>query len=82
LTPDFCPPDGRIFDTPKYQKGVTDMTEGYDKTAKKVNEEIAKLGEGGTFSHLAEIDKKLGSPKGTSFEYGGYADYFEFMGDD
>jgi hypothetical protein len=58
------------------------MDDGYDSTAKKVNEEIAKLGEGGTFADLAEIDKKLGLPKGTSFEMGGYADYFAFMGDD
>jgi len=25
LTPDFCPIDERIFDTPKNQKGVTSM---------------------------------------------------------
>ena len=58
------------------------MVEGYDATAKKVNEEIAKLGDAGTFADLAGIDKKLGLPKGTSFECGGYADYFAFMGDD
>jgi hypothetical protein len=61
---------------------MTDMTEGYDTTAKKVNEEISKLGDTGTFADLAGIDKKLGLPKGTSFECGGYADYFEFMDDD
>ena len=58
------------------------MNDGYDATAKKVKEEIAKLGDTGTFADLAGIDKKLGLPKGTSFECGGYADYFEFMGDD
>ena len=58
------------------------MVEGYDETAKKVNEEIAKLGDAGTFADLAGIDKKLGLPKGTSWEMGGYADYFAFMGDD
>ena len=58
------------------------MTEGYDTTAKKVNEEISKLGDTGTFADLAGIDKKLGLTKGTSFEMGGYADYFEFMDDD
>ena len=58
------------------------MTEGYDATAKKVNEEIAKLGDAGTFADLAGIDKKLGLPKGTSFEMGGYADYYAFMEDD
>jgi hypothetical protein len=47
------------------------MTEGYDATAKKVNEEIAKLGDTGTFADLAGIDKKLGLPKGTSWEMGG-----------
>ena len=57
------------------------MTEGYDATAKKVNEEIVKLGEGGTFADLAGIDKKLGLPKGTSWEMGGYADYFAFEED-
>jgi len=58
------------------------MTEGYDATAKLVNEEIAKLGDTGTFADLAGIDKKLGLPKGTSFECGGFADYFAFMGED
>jgi len=58
------------------------MTDGYDATAKLVNEEIAKLGDAGTFADLKTIDKKLGLPKGTSFECGGYSDYFEFMGDD
>jgi len=57
------------------------MVEGYDETAKLVNEEIAKLGEGGTFADLAGIDKKLGLPKGTSFEMGGFADYFAFEED-
>ena len=54
---------------------------GYDTTAKKVNEEIAKLGDAGTFADLAGIDKKLGLTKGTSFEMGGYADYFAFEED-
>jgi hypothetical protein len=57
------------------------MVEGYDATAKKVNEEVSKLGDTGTFADLAGIDKKLGLPKGTSFECGGFADYFEFMSD-
>ena len=52
--------------------------EGYDEIAKRVNNAIAKLGDTGTFADLAGIDKKLGLPKGTSFEMGGYADYFEF----
>jgi hypothetical protein len=58
------------------------MVEGYDTTAKLVNEEIAKLGDAGTFADLAGIDKKLGLPKGTSFEMGGFADYFAFEEDD
>mgnify|MGYP006166481189 CR=1 FL=1 len=58
------------------------MPGGYDATAKLVNEEIAKLGDAGTFADLAGIDKKLGLPKGTSWEMGGFADYFAFMGDD
>ena len=57
------------------------MTEGYDATAKKVNEEIAKLGDTGTFADLAGIDKKLRLPRGTSFEMSGYADYFAFEAD-
>ena len=52
------------------------MAENYDATAKKVNEEISRLGDTGTFTDLAGIDKKLGLPKGTSFECGGHADYF------
>lgn len=58
------------------------MVEGYDETAKLVNEEIAKLGDTGTFGDLAGIDKKLDLPKGTSWEMSGMADYFAFMGDD
>ena len=57
------------------------MVEGYDTTAKLVNEEIAKLGDAGTFADLAGIDKKLGLPQGTSWEMGGYADYFAFEED-
>ena len=57
------------------------MADGYDATAKKVNEEISKLGDAGTFADLAGIDKKLGLPKGTSFECGGYADWFAFEED-
>ena len=55
---------------------------GYDEIAKKVNEEIAALGDDGTFADLQEIDKKLGLPKGTSFEMGGFADYFAFEVDE
>ena len=54
----------------------------YGEIAKKVNDEIAKLGDAGTFADLKEIDKKLGLPKGTAFECGGYADYFASMGED
>ena len=57
------------------------MPDGYDVTTKLVNEEIAKLGDAGTFADLAEIDKKLGLPKGTSFEMGGYADFYAFEED-
>ena len=56
--------------------------EGYDEIAKRVNAEIAKLGDTGIFADLTGIDKKLGLPKGTSWEMGGYADYFAFMGED
>jgi hypothetical protein len=57
------------------------MADGYDATAKLVNEEIAKLGDKGTFADLTGIDKKLGLPTGTSFEMGGFADYFAFEED-
>ena len=56
------------------------MTGTYDEIAKRVNEEIAKLGKGGTFADLKTIDDKLGLPRGTSFEMGGYSDYFAFKG--
>ena len=55
---------------------------GYDEIAKKVNEEIAALGDDGTFADLKLIDKKLGLPRGTSFEMGGYSDYFAFEVDE
>ena len=51
---------------------------GYDEIAKKVNDEIAALGDDGTFADLKLIDKKLGLPRGTSFEMGGFSDYFAF----
>lgn len=51
----------------------------YDVTAKLVNDEIAKFGDDGKFSDLKEIDKKLGLPSGSSFEMGGYSDYFASM---
>ena len=52
--------------------------EGYDAISKRVNAEITALGEGATFADLAGIDKKLGLPRGTTFEMGGFADYFAF----
>jgi hypothetical protein len=64
-----------------YHGGSGKMND-YDATAKLVNEEIAKLGDAGTFADLKTIDKKLGLPKGTSWEMGGYADYFASMDDD
>ena len=55
---------------------------GYDEIAKRVNEEIATLGDAGTFADLKLIDQKLGLHRGTSFEMGGYADYFAFEDED
>ena len=55
---------------------------GYDEISKKVNEEIAALGDDGTFSDFKLIDKKLGLPRGSSFEMGGFADYFAFEVDE
>ena len=54
------------------------MTGTYDEISKRVNDEIAKLGKGGTFADLKTIDDKLGLPRGTSWEMGGYSDYFAF----
>ena len=51
---------------------------GYDEIAKKVNDEIAALGDSGTFADLKLIDQRLGLPRGTSFEMGGYADWEAF----
>ena len=52
---------------------------GYEEIAKRVNEEISALGDDGTFAGLKLIDKKLGLPRGTSFEMGGYSDYGVFV---
>ena len=60
------------------KKRVMDMT----LYPKKVNEEIAALRDDGTFANLKNIDKKLGLPRRTSFEMGGFADYFASIGDD
>ena len=64
----------------QYQKD--NPPEGYDAISKRVNDEIAALGDGGTFADLKLIDQKLGLPRGTSFEMGGYSDYFEMEYDD
>ena len=64
----------------QYQKD--NPPEGYDAISKRVNDEIAKLGKGGTFADLKTIDDKLGLPRGTSFEMGGYSDYFAMEYDD
>ena len=54
----------------------------YDEISKRVNEKISKLGKSGTFADLAKIDKKLELPKGTSWEMGGFADYYAFEDED
>jgi hypothetical protein len=64
----------------QYQKD--NPPEGYDEIATRVNQEIAALGDNGTFADLKTIDDKLGLPKGTSFEMGGFADYYAFEDDD
>ena len=56
--------------------------DGYDEISKRVNDEISKLGKGRTFADLAVIDKKLGLPRGTSWEMGGFADYYAFEDED
>ena len=57
------------------------LSGGYDAIAKRVNDEISKLGKSGTFGDLKGIDKKLRLTRGTSFEMGGYVDYFAFEED-
>ena len=59
-----------------------DLIGNYDAIATRVNVEIAALVEDATFVDLTEIDERLGLPKGTAFEMGGFADYFAFMEDD
>ena len=65
-----------------YKKGVTAYRSGDFATALREWKPLAKQGDAGTFADLAGIDKKLGLPKGTSWEMGGFADYFAFMGED
>jgi hypothetical protein len=55
------------------------MPGGYDAMSKRVNKKIAELGDDATFDDLAGIDRKLGLPKGTSFDMGGFGDYFASM---
>ena len=50
-----------------------------DKTG---NAEIAALGDDVTFAELKLIENKLGLPRGTSFEMGGYSDYSAFEMDE
>jgi hypothetical protein len=55
------------------------MNTTYDEISKLVNAEIALLGDSAKFAELKHIDNKLDLPRGTSFDAGGYADYFAFM---
>ena len=73
---------GRVDEEISILRSWKRMPGGYDAISKRVNESIAELGEDATFADLAGIDKKLRLPRGTSFELGGYADYFAFMGED
>ncbi len=57
------------------------MTGTYDEISKRVNEEISKRGKIG-FADLAKLDKKLGLPRGTSWEMGGFAAYYAFEDED
>ena len=54
------------------------MSGGYDAISRQVNESIAELPGAATFADLAGIDRKLGLLRGTSWEMGGFADYFAF----
>ena len=73
---------GRVDEEISILRSWKRMPGGYDAISKRVNEGIAELGEDATFADLAGIDRKLRLPRGTAFEMGGFADYFEFMGDD
>ena len=60
----------------QFKKPYRDLS--YDKICEMVNEEISKFGEDYTAGDLRGIDKKLGLPRGTSFEAGGFSDYLAF----
>jgi hypothetical protein len=60
----------------QFKKPYRDLS--YDQICEMVNLEISKLGEDCTGADLREIDKKLGLPRGTSFEMGGFSDYLAF----
>ena len=70
--------ENSIDDEIKLLRGWKRLSGGYDEIAKRVNDEIVKLGKSGTFGDLKGIDKKLRLTRGTSFEMGGYADYYAF----
>ena len=53
----------------------------YDELCAKVNDEIRKLGDTGTFADLKGIDKKLRLTRGTSFEMSGMVDWYAFEED-
>ena len=55
------------------------MNTTYDEISKLVNAEIVLLGDSAKFADLKHIDHKLDLPRGTSFEMGGYTDWFAFM---
>jgi len=64
----------------KLKKPYRDLS--YDQICEMVNLEISKLGEDFTAGDLRQIDKKLGFPRGTSFEVGGFSDYYAFVEND
>ena len=79
---------GRTSETKRRRKELvatyrrSNPPEGYDAISKRVNENIAELGEDATFADLAGINGKLGLHRGTSFEMSGFADHFASMDED
>ena len=59
-------------------KAEDDLMVNYGDIATRVCAEIAALGKDSTFAYLTEIDVRLGLPKGTAFEVGGFAAHFAF----
>ena len=58
------------------------MKNNYDEIVKLVSDKLTEFEDDNSFAIMAQIDKDLCLPKGTTFDASGWKDYFDFYYDD